>query len=78
MGIIKGLFGGGDSGGPSAPPAPPPVAPPAYTTPTPADAAGNVSQGARAAGAFSNTIVTGPEGLKKPAETTSNKLQLGA
>lgn len=57
-------------------PAPPPVAPPAYTMPTSADAAGNQSSaGARAAGAYSGTIITGPAGLK--AETTSNKKLTG-
>jgi hypothetical protein len=80
-GVAKAIFGGGggDVQAAVALPAAPPVAPPAYTQPTPAGAAGNVSEGAKAAGAFANTIITGPEGLKQQEKTAtpSLKSQLG-
>lgn len=82
MGGIGSMFGGGgDSGSVAAqviaPPIPPPVAPPAYSKPsTQGDgAAGNVSNSARAAGAFSDTIITGPEGLKTKENTSSTTLK---
>lgn len=75
MGFIGKLFGGGEAQ-PMPLPAPPPVAPPAYTMPTQQDAAGNQSAGARASGAYSGTIITGPTGLTK-GETTSNKKLTG-
>lgn len=76
MGAILG-FGGGQSASPMPMPQAPPIAPPAYTQPLAAEGAGNISQSAKAAGAFANTVITGPEGLTKP-ETTSNKQLLGA
>lgn len=72
------LLGGGQGMQVQALP-PMPTAPPAYTQPTPAGAAGNVSDGAKAMGAFGDTIITGPQGLKTPEKTATPSLkpQLG-
>lgn len=83
MGGIATMFSGGDNvaAAVQAPvqaplPTPPPIAPPAYSKPsTQGDAAGNVSNSARAAGAFSDTIITGPEGLKTKENTSSTQLK---
>lgn len=80
MGVVKNLFGGGgDAPAPLPMPMAPPVAPPAYAAPN-EGAAGNLSPGAKAAGAFSDTIITGPEGLKKKEPTAAPALKstLGA
>lgn len=78
--FIGGLFGGGGGGSEvtasvAPAPVPPPIAPPAYSNPHGSDSAGNVSNSQRAAGAFSDTIITGPEGLKEKESTSSTNLK---
>lgn len=76
-GLFSGLFGQGGAMTASVtpPPVAPPIAPPAYQNPHGSDSAGNVSNSARAAGAFSDTIITGPEGLKTKEATSSTTLK---
>lgn len=85
MSAVAKIFGGGSQAAPTVvtptvvtPTYTPPVAPPAYTTPTSVSGAGNADNtGAKAAGAFNDTIITGPKGLAAGSENTSGKKLLG-